>query len=1025
MLADTPTLDIQSNIGIRRYDSAADREHREQRSTTLSQLRSVPANVQGQGLPICELSGHATHARHLTIIVLQSTSELRVGSLLSWTDRILQLVDKGDLIAAIDLTISYFQESPEMAGAGDTLLQPNLFNPNLGLPLDTAARRIVVEPKLRSILSSSVEYVFSEARMRDATHIDPTGQGRGVDRTALFQNLVDASVRACLVLEDTSFLFDELYERYSAEGIEGIFLDRLEPFILEKRVREIPPAIVQQLLQQHEERGELAAAERLIWNVQPQYLDVNQAVRLCSKHNLHDALVYVYTEALLDFVGPLVELLGLVKQVQKDRHNRPRFVQEMDEDELDRHFFGDHPDSTEALVPHAYKVYAYLADTLVGLKHPSKEPLEEKVALQAKRSLYTFLFSGRPRIYPEGSKHIIATSVEEGTPEPTYPYLRLLLRFDAEAMLDCLDIALEDPYLNEEASGQTLDRQQIINLLLEVMGRPASSSSYADDFTTSDRTFLNIFVARSLPKYSQFVQLADPTLNKILRELASDSDLSTREDRQLAAEYLLSAHTPTYDAKLLASFEEAGFYRLLASIYRNKRLWRQLASVYIRDEEQEYALYEHLASVLNSASNPAEKEDVEEEILGAVPQMVDTDVRATAALLDRSMPHRHGEALQQLQHNPLRQLAYLRSLLEPEEDGQQGREARVAEAQKLFYLSLLCEHDSARVVDYLSKAPGLSREATIKICSERGAYHAVIWLHAGSGHVIQALDTLKDVLASRSEIMTAAVVANTGVEDLSRYAEQIVKSVRMATRICVEQSTIFSHGVSTAEPDDTWYALLASLVDLVRTTSATIRASPASTQTALQLQPVQALIPETLSSLISSTSSRTLAFPRLVRRLMTSSTASQSYGEYRDIIDSMLSAYTFESDLLQASNRLLSTDLFEDVAKLEKQRGTGWRPNETGVCEACGQAVWAVSKEESAFGGLDMMPKSSSGLEVSERMKKRPSVRRRPSLKGKEASWIEDEPSNDSKQLGANQGKAVVVFRGGAICHAACLYGNT
>merc|ERR1712093_732187 len=100
--------------------------------------------------------------------------------------------------------------------------------------------------------------------------------------------------------------------------------------------------------------------------------------------------------------------------------------------------------------------------------------------------------------------------------------------------------------------GRTPDRQQIINVVLDVMG-----SAFSDEFTSTDRTFLNIFVARNIPKYAQFVQLAEPTLHKILLELAQDPDLSTREDRQLAAEYLLSAYTPNYDQSILTLLEAA------------------------------------------------------------------------------------------------------------------------------------------------------------------------------------------------------------------------------------------------------------------------------------------------------------------------------------------------------------------------------------------------------------------------------------------------------------------------------------
>ena len=59
----------------------------------------------------------------------------------------------------------------------------------------------------------------------------------------------------------------------------------------------------------------------------------------------------------------------------------------------------------------------------------------------------------------------------------------------------------------------------------------------------------------------------------------------SREDRQLAAEYLLSAYQPHDSPDMLERFERAGYHRILRAAYRAERRWASLASVCLRDPE--------------------------------------------------------------------------------------------------------------------------------------------------------------------------------------------------------------------------------------------------------------------------------------------------------------------------------------------------------------------------------------------------------------------------------------------------------
>lgn len=930
----------------------------------------------------------------------------------------LHLVSAGKLVQAIELLVLYHGGSlEELENA-----QPLLPTVTLELPYRAEDRRAAVEPRLRDILVASADYAFSEDRLQDEATIDRAGANRGVDRTELFQNLIDASIRAGLATKNLDFLFNDLFERFTDNGIEGIFLDRLEPFILAGAIRTIPVGISQQLISRHAEHGQLREAEDLIWHLDPMSLDVNQVVSMCTRHRLYDALIYVYTRALQDYVGPLVQLMDLVTEIMTARQLRPRHVGDASED--DDHFEIFEND-IESLVPTAYTIYSYLADSLVGLSHPSQEPLDAEAAINAKRSLYTFIFSPTLRSYPPGSFHLIHTA---GDDDRGLPYLRLLLRFDTEATLDCLDMAMEDSYLDEDApSYSTLDRQGIVEALVSVMSGPEAD---ATGFSENDKTMINIFIARNVPKYRQFLKLGKDLLQQAFEKLCLDTDLSTRNDRELAVEYLLSAYSPTYGPETISMLEEAQFYRVLASIYRSRKAWPQLTSVYLRDPEQEDEVFKLLAQVIVDVKKDGGQQLplVKAEIVSSTPQLVDSGAVELCSLVDRLMPDEHEHVLQALQAAPIRQMAYLRCLLEPDldEDSLQALKMpskHVGDETRYTYVALLSQHDPSSVMRYLEKEPALDERQIVNICKERGNFEAVIWILASHGEVRQSLSTAREATMKQSELLLGALLANHATPNVQHPLQKLVVISRAAMQIAGRVSVESEHNADMSV-EDIWYDVLSSLIELVRDMQRTLDM----TQTAALQQEanhafgmVTNLIPEAISILISTTSTETLALPHLVRRLMDNS-AGSTYSEYKHILDGMLDTYRFEGSVLATSKRLLEADVHEEVSELVKTRGNGWRPNTSGVCEACGRSVWARVNEADKLSNPQLIIRSASDIEVSERMKVRPKVRRRPSLKGKETNWYEEE-ANKSNENGQSS-QSLVVFRGGAVCHAACLEQN-
>jgi hypothetical protein len=827
---------------------------------------------------------------------------------MSWADRILALVQDGNFLDAIDLARAYYVgEAP---------------GNRIGLPSDDAALQQVVGQKLRELMFASANYTFSEDRLTDQTHI--TADGRGVDRTSLFEGMVVTCARACVALQDFDFLYEDLYERYNSWCISPIFLTQLEPFVLDSIIQYVPPRITQRIISSHADRGRLDHAERLIWHIDPLCLDIDQVIILCKAHNLWDALIYVYCAGLHDYVSPIVELLGLIRQI----HHSRRLSSSIANEEM------------EPLAPHAYKIFQYLADVLSGLTYPSQTQIKKDEALTAKRAIYNFIFFGRAMMWPpgEGGK-LVLTADRDGGKEPTYPYLRLLLRFDSEALLHALDIAFEDSFLNERSNN--VSRLVIVKILLEIQS--------STDLSSADVTFINIFIARNVPKYPQYLDLVSPTaLQSVLVGLASDPDPGTQEDRQLAAEYLLSTYTPHQTDRIVELFLEAKFYRILRSWFRNEGRWSALLKAFIDDPDVHITnLFGDIDEVFKlSKTNHGSAAELVDIVLDAMPQLLDTSLTDTASLVERCLPKYHSKVLRVIGDDaPHKQFVYLRALVEPGLAHQEqsvplrARSNNLGEDERQRYISLVCQYDRIGVIRALSTFPKESGWARLEqICEDSGIWNAVMWSLDARGQPDEAFDKLRWYHAQIARKLLVQLEARNPDQD--EVASLVITSrdlESIAIDICKSHST----EAKTLMPcEEMWFSALRSQIDLVQTVSASQSGHVTSEAMDKVLESLRLTVQNTFTALMSLGSLSQVQLPKLFKRLVdataaTRSVSKASYTEFRAILTGMLDSYRFEEDNLLAAARLIDRDLLAAIDEVSRARNKGWRivSNKCGACQ--------------------------------------------------------------------------------------------
>ncbi|RDL42533.1 uncharacterized protein BP5553_02512 [Venustampulla echinocandica] len=876
-------------------------------------------------------------------------NDVSIGSLSNWADRLISLMEDGDYIGAIQLATSYY------TGDADKL--------TIGLPEDTGLRHSMVQDKLVEIMTASLKFAFSQ-RLKQTEEAQVNN----------LRDLAEACFEACLGIGDIDFLFDEAYEWYEDADMEGIFLETLEPHILERQITTIPPTVVKTMVTHFVTKGLEGRLEEMICHMDTATLDIDQVTTLCKQHNLYDALIYVWSQALNDYITPMIDLLKLlIPLVQNGDHAANGNV-------MEDPIFG----------VNALKMFPCLSYTWTGRVYPTGDALGDHEAMTAKAELYWFIFSGRTITWPKnGGKPFLTQPSQEH--EPSFPYLRMILKFDAPSFLSALNEAFEDPFLNdtpdhainggssrnmseEHVFGLSVNRQYIVTILLEVMN--------PNEFAPEDTIYLDMFIARNLPKFPQYLLLSGTALHKVLTGLCNYPGEDLADDAQLSAEYLLSVYHPPDIGSLLPLFEKAEFYRVLKSIYKADRQYNKLIQTYFDDPEDQLAVFDCISDCLRPRSGLTKRQtrDVHEVIESHASDLVHLDAVKTAQIIDDYAPELHRKFLDSLPDDSELEYTYLHTIIEPPVKDAEEPQPLGHAAFTERYVQLMCKFASGHVAEYIGlvQASDLRLEKVLPYMEESGVVDAAVVLMARDGQLRAAMDrlikhleklegTLLGLLSGSDEDMQSIPVSE-AAQDL---LDALKKYTNVGIWLCRSQETPQPLQSLTSPirkrpppknellPDEIlWLDLIDVTVQITRKLSASLSdlehsQSPDFDQEKLIFQ-LRTLVQRCFTALLTSTSSPSpsganLSFLRILRAFLTrASVSSPSLSDLRAVLSSIFSAYAYEESILSLANRLLEKNLFVNVKSATVLRQRGWRPRGS-TCEGCTRRVWGPGVSGDVF----------------------------------------------------------------------------
>jgi hypothetical protein len=976
-------------------------------------------------------------------LFLLGFNDVSIGTLTNWADRLVALMEEGDYIAAIRLATTYY------SGEADKI--------TVGLPEDNEARHALVQEKLLEMLSASIRYTF--ARSKTSTEDEKHSQ---------LKELADACFTACMSMGEMDFLFEDVYEHYNDASSEDVFFEVLEPYVLEEEIVALPPNVLHDMIAYYASHGRASRLEEMICRLDTSTMDLHQITTLCKQHRLYEALIYVWNQAIGDYTTPLVELLSLIIKVESDGDNTD----------------GEH----ELLVALAMKTFPYFSYIFTGRIYPSGVEMNEIDAYRAKAEMYGFLFSGRTLQWPPGSKKTFET-VSEDDEEPPYPYLSLILRFDTPSFMSMLNEAFEDHFLTGPSDAATNGhsngdgnspqllptRQTIISILLEVLG--------SDEFDAEDSVYLDMFIARNLPKFPQFIMLPGNILHKVLEGLCNYPSDEIAEDCQLSVEYLLSFYHPPDLASLIPLFRNAGFFRVLKSVYRSSKQYPQLVQTYFDDLNDRESVFASIGDCMRPGSSltPKQVREVEDVVVRNAGNLASINTVRTAQTLRDYAPSLIEPVVDALDDGSQAQFILLRTLMEPSlhDPSISAGPLETTSGFEERYVKLMCKYDPTHVADYVEflKSGDLRLSQVLPAMESSGVIDAAVVLLARDGLVREAMDRLVKHMQTLETALTGLVsaaaespdVANT-TEAADDLLEAVQKYCKVGIWLCQGQTKATDHSKQAKKKPNLkdpeadlllderlWLDLVdiiviitkevslaagdipeSSTFDVSKVTSS-LRSTVQQSFTALLTSTTRPQLPasSTLASRLPHPPSRSQPHPtflRILRAFLTrASRSSPSLSDLRAVLQEIFAAYTFEETILNLSNQFLDKDLFAHVDEAWKLRQRGWRPRGN-VCEGCKRRTWGPGV------GGDVWAKWEVNRLSEEKGKRDRMLERRASEQGKVergkgravATEEEPEPEDAAVDTDAEGGtKAqedlgpLVVFACRHVWHTVCLEGAT
>ena len=613
-----------------------------------------------------------------------------------------------------------------------------------------------------------------------------------------FQMLAGVCVEFCVVIRRLDLLFGPIFRRFHSVGYTSVFLDVMEPYVLNDKLDYIAPEVMSHFVEHCKATNGIATVERCLLHMNVTIMDFDTIISLLRRNEMYSALFHVFTHGLDDFVTPLEIILERIFDAADERTTEKRRPD------------GIPANSFERL---GYKAIIYLQHVFKGLSFPQGTALtpEKKLGTIRPQVLQflqkeTYITSGN---FQSGN----ATSSVIGYRKLSYPYIHILLMVDTRAVLETISLALDAPDEEFAASDSNFesiggwevevgtetsyqcrknsrneisgnhrgpDRQQIISMLSSIFFPDGKDDTLST--LSRSRASVNAFLDfMSIYLINGVVRANKSTTFLVLSRLAELYESGANADRrQLAQDQIIAllqalprnAYEPE---DVLRMVECAGIHRVALLLHqqgasawhqrtenedRRAHHFRKAIDCYLGDDDTEFKLevFDY-AKKECAGSNSGEDSDapgLRSALASKLTELVNLDAILAAQLVAELYIEELDDVVRSfdMSDQGIAQFMFLHAII----SGDLGKidvvagsvlSANLTMDHHQTYLGLMANLHPNMVYQYLSTHDNYRAEECLKLCQRHDIADASAYLLEKMGNVSSALQLILQTLEGR------------------------------------------------------------------------------------------------------------------------------------------------------------------------------------------------------------------------------------------------------------------------------------
>lgn len=386
------------------------------------------------------------------------------------------------------------------------------------------------------------------------------------------------------------------------DRLQEVFLNTIHELIESNVIKSLSPTLFQATLQKYP-----TSIQTLLFRLDKSSWDCDLLIRLCQEQQNLDMLLYIWNMSFNDYLSPFIELLKWVRDGSLVHSN----------------IFGNGEINPEGNFGPGI-IFDYIESCYKGMQYPTSLFIVDEMQIYQNQQHMTYiLFNGVDITWPFNSEEKLRTIGCNSTgndDEPSFPYFKLLMRYNPKRFYEMLTEILKNPFFNELDDEKELDkyvdkkifptqlslkitRQSVLDILFNILEEEkVTQNEYSKSYTVA-------FVIHYLKQYFQDLYVNKTELDTIM-DMVCDFPDTVGFDQESIEELIIDMiriYIPADSYHLIAQWKARNFQTVLYFFYKRSRKYLEIIKMMLDEENKDFSEDIDLSFIIEDACHDMEK----------------------------------------------------------------------------------------------------------------------------------------------------------------------------------------------------------------------------------------------------------------------------------------------------------------------------------------------------------------------------------------------------------------------------------